>query len=112
MRTMFRTMPLVAALAILAGCATPRTAPAPGPISPEAVEMAKSRWPGSTAQTLDEGRTIFVNSCGKCHGHPDRSAYSESEWPPIMERMGKKARLSAEQTELVLHFILATRTSG
>jgi cytochrome c5 len=111
MTTTFKLITL-AALAAITGCATPRTAPAPGPIPAEAVEMAKTRWPDASKQTLEEGRTIFLNSCSKCHGYPDRSAYSDEQWPPIVERMGKKAKLSPEQAQLVLRFIQATRTGG
>jgi mono/diheme cytochrome c family protein len=111
MRTTLKLITIVA-LTAAAGCATPRTAPAPGAISPDAVEMAKTRWPGASAQTLEEGRGIFLSSCNKCHGYPDRSAYADEKWPGIIERMGKKAKLSPEQAQLVLRFIQATRTGG
>jgi cytochrome c5 len=103
---------LAATLIMVAGCATPRTAPAPGPISSDAVAAAKTRWPDATSESLEEGRGLFLKSCNRCHGYPDRSAYSEEKWPGIMEVMGKRAKLTPEQIQLVLHFIIATRTSA
>jgi hypothetical protein len=99
-------------LVLAAGCASPRTAAAPGPISPDAVAVAKAHWPDATAESLEEGRGLFLNSCNRCHGYPDRSAYSEEKWPGILQVMGKRAKLTPEQTDQVLRFIIATRTSG
>lgn len=103
------TPALLAALMVIASCATPGGTVTPGPISPAAVDAAKTHWPDATAESLEHGRQLFLASCNKCHAYPDRAAYSEDRWPRIVANMGKRAKLSDEESTQVLHFILATR---
>lgn len=63
-------------------------------------------------ETLEQGRQTYTASCNRCHGYPEVQKYSEEEWHPIMERMGKKAKLTAEQTELVTRYVIALRASS
>ena len=106
--SMMRTSVLVLPLALLA-CGYPKTAAVPGPLAPTAVESAAARWPGTTAESLNAGRELFVAKCNDCHGHPDIKRIADDRWPGILERMGKKADLTPEQTETVLRFVLTTR---
>lgn len=93
----------------LAAC-FPKSGPTPGPVSPEEVKAAAVKWPGVTEPQLAEGRQLFIERCNSCHGYPDVNAKEEGEWPSIMDRMAKKAKLDAGQKTRVLHFILASRS--
>lgn len=106
--TMMRTAVLLLPLALVA-CGYPKTAAAPGPLAPTAVESAAARWPGTTTESLSAGRELFLAKCNDCHGHPDIKLIADDRWPGILERMAKKADLTPEQTERVLHFILTAR---
>ena len=95
---------------MLGGCFFPKAGPPPDPLSELKVTLAKARWPDASAESLERGRQYFLGTCDNCHKYPDLPHYSEEKWPPIMQRMGKKAELTPEETELVLRFILAHRT--
>jgi hypothetical protein len=81
----------------------------PGPVSPQLVQQAQTQFPEATEQSLAQGRDLFVERCDRCHKLPDRRAVSEQEWPKILERMAKKAKLDDAQHKLVLQFILSER---
>ena len=92
-----------------AGC-YPKAAPAPGALSANRVTWASTRWPGVTASALSAGRDLFLAKCDGCHAYPDLTAISEERWPGILEKMGKKSELSAEERDAVLHYVLASRS--
>lgn len=105
-----RTLLIVICAIVLSGCFFPKAGPAPGPLNALALEIAQSRWADSTPESLEKGRQYFLGTCDNCHSYPDLPHYSEEKWPTIIQRMGKKAELTPEETELVLRFILAART--
>jgi cytochrome c2 len=76
-----------------------------------ALESAKTRWPETSAEDLEKGRQLFLDNCSSCHSYPDRSAYSEKEWPVIARRMGDKVDMKEADTELLVRFILAERAA-
>jgi mono/diheme cytochrome c family protein len=92
-----------------AGC-YPKVAPPPGALSPSSVNSASSRWPGVSASSLSRGHDLFLANCDQCHGYPDLVAIADERWPHIVEKMGDKAHLSAEEKDAVLHFVLASRS--
>lgn len=87
----------------------PKAGPAPATISQGSVTWAAQKWPGTNEQTLAAGRETFLAKCNGCHDYPDLTAIPDEDWPDIVERMGGKADLSAEQTKGVLQFVLAAR---
>lgn len=91
-----------------AGC-FPKVASAPPALSANSVARASARWPGVTAEALSMGRDRFVAKCNGCHGYPDLPAVADESWPGIVERMARKANLSAEERDAVLHYVLASR---
>jgi hypothetical protein len=103
MRTVF-----VVAFAV-AGC-YPQTAPAPGALSANAVTWASTRWPSVTATSLATGHDLFVAKCNGCHGYPDLGTIADDRWPDIVKTMGRKSHLAADESDAVLHFVLAARS--
>jgi len=100
---------VVGAVLTLFGCGYPRAGAAPGPVLPAQVERARAKWPDANEASLEQGRQLFVANCSKCHSLPDRNAVAPEKWPRTVERMGAKAALSREETQLVFRFIEATR---
>jgi hypothetical protein len=97
------------AAAFTEGC-YPKAGPPPGALSANSVTSASTRWPGVTASSLSAGRDLFLAKCNGCHDYPDLPAISDERWPNILEKMGPKADLVAEQRDAVLHFVLASRS--
>ena len=103
---------LVAGLASLSACGYPPEGAAPKPLAPDALQAAATRYPGVTPEQIADGETTFSARCNGCHHYPDRDAFSEAQWPVILDRMAKNARLTPQQHEDVLHFVLASRKAS
>lgn len=58
-----------------------------------------------SAEMLAEGKTIFENSCAKCHALPNPAKHTDQQWVGIMNAMAPKAKLSAAQSELVYDYV-------
>ena len=52
------------------------------------------------------GKELFLANCGKCHKLYQPSDFSRQKWVAIMKKMQKKAKLTDEETQLVLNYIL------
>lgn len=90
----------------VAGC-FPKTVTTPPTLTSAQTESAATKWPGTTPESLTNGRTVYAAKCNGCHGYPDLHAVPEAKWPDVMTAMGKKAEISAKDRDDVLHFILA-----
>lgn len=62
-----------------------------------------------TVDYLSKGQTIFENSCGKCHDLPNPADHSAQDWVGIMNAMAPKAKLTAEQHEMVYDYIVSAK---
>ena len=69
------------------------------------VPVASDATANATLVELQQGRTIYVNSCGACHGLYSPDSYSVSNWKSIMASMATKAGLTAAQTTLVTKYV-------
>lgn len=77
------------------------------------VKVAKTKWPDVTAQTIDEGQAIYTTgACIKCHVAAKIETISEQEWPPIIDRMARKAHISDTQKDAVMKYVLAMKIAG
>lgn len=62
-----------------------------------------------TAEQLALGKTIFENSCAKCHDLPDPTKHSAQDWVGIMNWMAPKAKLSEEQHDTVYNYVVSVK---
>jgi cytochrome c5 len=63
------------------------------------------------APAVLEGKTLLEERCSECHdlGRVERAKKTEEEWKATVERMvGKGAKLSQEEQELVLRYLAET----
>jgi cytochrome c2 len=63
----------------------------------------------STAEQIAQGKTIFENSCGKCHKLPDPTAHTSVQWVGIMNSMAAKAKLTDEQHQWVYDYVVSVK---
>jgi cytochrome c5 len=59
----------------------------------------------ATLTELQQGRTIYQNSCGACHGLYSPDSFAPSTWRSIMGSMAPKAKLSTANTLLVTKYV-------
>ena len=59
----------------------------------------------NTSKKLAQGKTIYDNSCGKCHDLPDPKTHTDEQWVDIMKSMAPKAKLNAEQSALAYDYV-------
>lgn len=100
---------LGALIVLLAGCIFPKAGPLPGPVTSADVARARYRWPDASAGALARGRALFAAHCNACHHYPDLMAISDDRWPGIIQKMARKAHLTADESAQVLRFVLAAR---
>jgi len=58
---------------------------------------------------LAQGKTVFENSCAKCHDLPSPSEHSAEAWTGILAEMAPKAKLNATQHEMVYNYIISAK---
>jgi len=54
---------------------------------------------------LAEGKSLYENSCGRCHQLYNAKDYSAEQWRPIVQRMQKKARLDDAQGLKIYNYL-------
>jgi hypothetical protein len=67
---------------------------------------AAARWQGSGLVDLEKGRAVYVARCGKCHELILPEEQKAEEWPRLVGRMSEKAKLAAEERQLVERFLV------
>lgn len=63
----------------------------------------------STAAQIAQGKSIFENSCGRCHKLPDPASHTPVQWVGIMNWMAPKAKLTDEQHQWVYDYIVSVK---
>lgn len=61
---------------------------------------------------LEEGRTIFTNSCDNCHKLKEPGSKTPGQWNKTVKRMIPRAKLSDEQGKLVRAYLIANAKEG
>jgi len=53
----------------------------------------------------ERGRIIYESSCNRCHALYMPTSYGADEWPFYVRKYGRKARLSADERDLVATYL-------
>ena len=64
---------------------------------------------GATADTLEEGRRIFIGACTTCHAASPVAKYSTSEWSAIVSTMAPRTKLKPSREAALLAYLTAAR---
>jgi mono/diheme cytochrome c family protein len=59
----------------------------------------------ATLTELQQGRTLYINNCGKCHGLYSPDNYTSAQWKSIISSMGPNTSLSASDILLVTKYV-------
>lgn len=122
---------MVSAVVIIAAC-SPKThtaavattstgtsapiGPAPAPttdISAAQVDAAKTKYPDATMDALKRGHDIYFGAtCTRCHGAKKITNFSADELPDIIENMARKARISPEEKDAVLKYVIGVNLAA
>ena len=101
-----RLLVAAAILLVIVGCRTVSVDQLAPPVDRIAVD------PTNVAQ-YQRGREIYVGRCAKCHAVKPVNAYAAEDWASrIMPKMAKKAKLTPEEKETVLAYVLAAREAA
>ena len=105
---------------VVAAC-SPKTAPAvaytptaPAPdINVLQLEAAKTKYPDATAEALKKGNEIYFGQpCTGCHSAKKITNFSAEELPGIIDHMAKKAKISDEEKDAVLKYVMGVRLAA
>lgn len=67
-------------------------------------DSIKSQIP---AEVVPLGKTLYENSCVRCHKLKDPANYTREEWPGIIDKMQKRSRITDEQKATILTYLLS-----
>jgi hypothetical protein len=58
-----------------------------------------------TPKEIKAGRKVYVAKCAKCHRFYEPKNYTDADWERWMGKMSRKARLKADQEELMKRYL-------
>lgn len=61
----------------------------------------------TSSEQLAQGKTIFENSCNKCHALPNPEKHDDEGWLKTLSRMAPKAKLNEEQHQMVYDYLIS-----
>lgn len=88
----------LAALALFAASCGTKKASA----TPAVTETAKAK---ELTPELAAGKSLYENSCAKCHKLYEPTKFTKEEWQPILVRMQKKAKLDDTNMASITSYI-------
>ena len=97
----------VVLVALLTSC-TPKTTPAVVPNTSEKPAISADTKANSV-ERIALGKTIYDNSCGKCHDLPNPTAHSAQDWVGIMNWMAPKANLNEDQKQMAYDYVVSVK---
>jgi mono/diheme cytochrome c family protein len=69
------------------------------------VDPPKTEMSGS--ELAAQGKTVYTNRCGRCHGLKNTESFTASQWENILKAMIPKARLNDEEGKQVTAYVMA-----
>jgi hypothetical protein len=94
-------MPLAFTSILFAGCSKTLTTNQDSLYVPTAADAT----PTASLTDLQAGRTLFINSCGRCHSLYSPDSFSATSWKSIVPGMASRAGLSATQASEVSKYV-------
>jgi hypothetical protein len=99
-----RRIPLATALlVVLSACSGPWLPVA----TPDDAVRAQARWPTTTVEELNHGRSLVISRCGNCHQPPSPSDRRADQWPQDVADMSERSGLAPGESELLTRYLVA-----
>ena len=58
------------------------------------------------ADSFKTGNELYVKNCVRCHKLKDPAKYTRAQWPGLVNKMQKRAKITDEQKALILSYLL------
>lgn len=71
------------------------------------VRWADARWPGTTLEQLQDGRSLYVHKCAGCHALRRPTQVVGRGWPRKFDEMAGKAHLTRQEYALIGRYLEA-----
>ena len=59
----------------------------------------------ATLDELNQGRTLYIDNCNRCHSLYTPESFSSSQWKSVMNQMAPKTRLTTSEVTLVTKYV-------
>jgi cytochrome c5 len=96
---------MFAATAMLMACGATKPAASASLTETDAARAA-GKFPGATLASLNEGKMLYEQHCGSCHGLKKTNDYNEAEWRKIVPPMAGKAEIDKKKEDLILQYVV------
>jgi mono/diheme cytochrome c family protein len=80
--------------------------PAPVTDIPEVMHDETATADASRAELITQGKTVYINRCGRCHGLKRVENFTATRWDGILKIMIPKARLNETEAQQVTAYVL------
>lgn len=100
------TISFLAVFSLLLAQCTPKTSSNMASTNATAEKKVADIKQKYTQQQIDEGKTISINSCNKCHQYHEPQEFSVAKWERVLTQMIPKAKLNETDGGMVSAYIL------
>jgi len=83
------------------------------------VERISPKYPGYTLSELNDGKTLFEQTCNRCHRLKNPASRNETKWnkivPKMINKLNKKEGktvIDEKQEELILKYIVTMNSAS
>jgi cytochrome c5 len=80
-------------------------------IKPEWLDIAKDMDGSATMEHLATGKTIYYETCTKCHGWKDARKYDPVAWERVLQAMIPRAKLTPDEAHHLRLYTLVFQKS-
>jgi mono/diheme cytochrome c family protein len=75
-------------------------------------DWAAQRWPSTTVDALNEGRSLYVRKCSGCHSLYVPSQFGDDEWREAIVEMRDRSGIDQREAKLILRYVITIRHHG
>lgn len=75
--------------------------------TPADATRAQARWPDTSVDELNRGRTLVLRRCSGCHQPPSPNQRTAAAWPAEVAAMAERAGLKADEHPALTHYLQA-----
>ena len=75
-------------------------------LTTEDVDFAKTKWNDVSIEQLNRGCSLYIGKCAGCHFLHTPNEFTEKEWLELLPEMSSKAKLTQEQNDLVMKYVI------